>query len=142
MQDLCVGNLETNYKQFYRCVYIYVCDSMFVVISMCLCVCEYLCICIYVCLCVCACMCICMCMCIYMCVFIVVCMQEVIQKTFFGGGSTKNGFLWKQLEIWIGFTYISELMLYLNWGKFVNVKLVKIPRLAVLQVAKCMRTVK
>ena len=48
----------------------------------------------------------------------------------------------KQLGICIEYTYISELMLWLHWGKFVIVKWVKTPSLAVLQVDKYMRTKK
>ena len=52
----------------------------------------------------------------------------------------KNCFLWKQLGIWIEFTYISDLMLWVHCGKFVNAKWVKIPSSTALQVAKYMRT--
>ena len=48
----------------------------------------------------------------------------------------------KQLEICIKYAYISEFMLRQHEGKFVNVKLVKIPSLAPLQVAKYIKTVK
>ena len=59
MRDLGVGNLETDYKQFYICVYVCVC--MCVVICMCvrLHVCGYM----YVYMCMCICIYICMCMC-------------------------------------------------------------------------------
>ena len=36
----------------------------------------------------------------------------------------------KQLGICIEYTYISEFMLWLHWGKFVNIKWIKIPSLA------------
>ena len=42
----------------------------------------------------------------------------------------------------VQYTYINELMLCLHWGKSTNLKGVKIPRSAALQVAKYMRTVK
>ena len=58
-----------------------------------------------------------------------------------GGGSTKKcdhecDWAFKKS------TYVSELMLWLHWGKFVNVKWVNLPSLAALEVAKYMRTVK
>ena len=48
----------------------------------------------------------------------------------------------KQLGICIKYTYITELMIWLHQSKFVNIKWVKIPSLAALQVAKYMKTVK
>ena len=48
----------------------------------------------------------------------------------------------KQLRICIEYTYISEFMLWLHRGKFVNVKQVKIPSLGALQVATYLKTVK
>ena len=70
--------------------------------------------------------------------------QGVINKFFYEEVRSR---LWssthkKQLGICIEYTYISELMLWLHQGKFVNIKWVKIPSLAALQVAKYMRTVK
>ena len=47
-----------------------------------------------------------------------------------------------QLGICIEYTYISELMLWLHWGKSVNVKCIKIQSLAAVEVAKYMKTVK
>ena len=64
---------------------------------------------------------------------------------FLGGGSTKkcdqdcDQALIK--SSWVS-VYISELMLWLHQGKFVNIKWVKTTSLAALQVAKYMRTVK
>ena len=40
------------------------------------------------------------------------------------------------------YTYISKFMLWLHWGKFDNIKWVKIPSLAALQAAKYIKTVK
>ena len=40
------------------------------------------------------------------------------------------------------YTYISELMLWLHWGKCMDIKLVKIPHLAAFQISKYIRTVK
>ena len=69
-------------------------------------------------------------------------------EIFLGGGSMeKCNHNWssthkKQLGICIVYTYISELMLLLHQGKFVNIKWVKILSLAALEVDKYVRTVK
>ena len=62
--------------------------------------------------------------------------QEVTQK-FWGTAVVRRGTITtvikshkKQLGICIEYSYISELMLWLYRGKFVNIKLVKIPSLA------------
>ena len=69
--------------------------------------------------------------------------QGLIQKTFLGAGNTKRcDHVCDQLEICIGYTYISEFILWLHQGKFVKVKWVKIPSLAPLQVSKYIKTVK
>ena len=65
--------------------------------------------------------------------------QGVRQKMFLGsGGSTHK----KQQKICIEYAFISEFMLRIYRGNFVNVKEVKIPSLAVLQVAKYIKTAK
>ena len=48
----------------------------------------------------------------------------------------------KQLGICLEYTYISEFMLWLLLGKFVNIKWVKAPSLAALYIAKYIKTVK
>ena len=62
--------------------------------------------------------------------------QGVIQNIFLGSGSTHK----KQVKICIEYTFISEFRLHR--GNFVNVKWVKIPSLAALQVAKYIKTIK
>ena len=64
-----------------------------------------------------------------------------------GGSTEKCDHDWssthkRQLGICIEYTYISELRVWVHRGKFSNLKLVKIPSLATLQVAEYMRTVK
>ena len=68
-----------------------------------------------------------------------------MQKFFFGGGlmvvrrsaiKTDEALTKRQLEICIEYTYISELMLWLHWGKFVNLKCLKLRALAALKIAK------
>ena len=67
--------------------------------------------------------------------------QGVIQKKFFGSGSTKKcDHVCDQLGICIECTYISESILLLHQGKFVKVKWVKVPRLAPLQVSKYIKS--
>ena len=72
MQHLGVGILETDYKQFYMCLYmyVYICACMYV------CKCAYMCICcVYMQVCICVCMYayihiyICICICVYVCIY-------------------------------------------------------------------------
>ena len=73
----------------------------------------------------------------------------VIQKIFLRGDITEKcnhdcdqAFIKKYLGVCIEYTYISESMLWLHRGEFVNIEWVKIPRSAALKVTKYMRTVK
>ena len=74
--------------------------------------------------------------------------QGVIQKFLGGSGSTKKcGHDCDQALIkssWgsVYYTYISELRLWLHWGKFMDIRWVKAPSLAALQAANYMRTAK
>ena len=72
---------------------------------------------------------------------LMLCSQGVIRKMLDVQSRLWSSTHKKQLGICIEYTCISDLRLWLHRGKFGNVKWVRIPSLAAVQVAKYMKTV-